>query len=257
MQPIKNYNIFWSLFFMIFVFFGNFLILDLFTGVVVSTFNKEKEILGKNFLLTDNQKKWLEQKKVCMKITPKILIPKVYSPFRQRIRDMVNSKVFEIVVLVCIFLNTTTLAINWYDQTKYVDDILDYINYGFALFFAFEAILKLIAFGAKTYLRDSGNIFDLVIVITSIISSAISLSMQLDFGASTTFIRALRISRVLKFVQKAKQIRVIIDTFTYTLPALTNIGGLLLLFLYIFAITGVFLFSDVKLQGYLEVHANF
>jgi len=82
MQPIENNNIFWSLFSMIFVFFGNFLILDLFTGVVVSTFNKEKEILGKNFLLTENQKKWLEQKKICMKIKPKILIPKVYSPCR-------------------------------------------------------------------------------------------------------------------------------------------------------------------------------
>ena len=153
-QPIKNYNIIWSLFFMVFVFFGNFLILDLFTGVVVSTFNKEKEILGKNFLLTDNQKKWLEQKKVCMKIKPKILIEKVYSPFRQRVRDLVNSKYFEIVVLFCIFLNTITLAINWYDQSKYVDDLLDYINYGFAIFFAFEAIFKLIAFGARTYFRD-------------------------------------------------------------------------------------------------------
>jgi hypothetical protein len=53
-EPIRNFNILWSLFFMVFVFFGNFLILDLFTGVVVSTFNKEKEILGKNFLLTEN-----------------------------------------------------------------------------------------------------------------------------------------------------------------------------------------------------------
>jgi len=35
LQPVLNNNILWSLFFMIFVFFGNFLILDLFTGVVV------------------------------------------------------------------------------------------------------------------------------------------------------------------------------------------------------------------------------
>lgn len=92
-------------------------------------------------------------------------------------RDLVNHKNFEIVVLICIFLNTITLAINWYDQSEYVDDILDYINYGFAIFFAFEALLKLIAYGARTYFRDSGNIFDLVVVITSIISSIISLTM--------------------------------------------------------------------------------
>jgi hypothetical protein len=59
-QPVLNQNVIWSIFFMVFVFFGNFLILDLFTGVVVQTFNREKEILGKNFLLSDNQKKWIE-----------------------------------------------------------------------------------------------------------------------------------------------------------------------------------------------------
>ena len=48
---------------MIFIFFGNFLILNLFTGVVCDTYNNEKEILTKNFLLTENQKKWLEYKK--------------------------------------------------------------------------------------------------------------------------------------------------------------------------------------------------
>jgi len=112
-----------------------------------------------------------------MKITPKILIGKVYSPFRQKVRDLVNHKNFEILVLICIFLNTIILAINWYDQSKYIDDILDYINYGFAIFFAFEALLKLIAFGVRTYLRDSGNVFDIVVVITSIISSIVSLTM--------------------------------------------------------------------------------
>lgn len=59
-QPILNNNLYWSLFFIFFILFGNFLILNLFVGVVVSTFNKEKELLGKNFLLTDNQKKWIE-----------------------------------------------------------------------------------------------------------------------------------------------------------------------------------------------------
>jgi hypothetical protein len=54
MQPMINYNLYWSLFFIMFILFGNFLILNLFVGVVVSTFNKEKKLLGKNFLLTDN-----------------------------------------------------------------------------------------------------------------------------------------------------------------------------------------------------------
>lgn len=41
------------------------------------------------------------------------------------------------------------------------------------------------------------------------------------------------------------------------IPALSNIGGLLLLFLYIFSVLGVFIFAGVKLQDNLDVHANF
>ncbi len=40
-QPKKNYGQSWSLFFIFFIIFGNFLILNLFVGVVVTTFNRE------------------------------------------------------------------------------------------------------------------------------------------------------------------------------------------------------------------------
>ena len=74
MQPIRDNNVYWALFFMVFIFFGNFLILNLFTGVVCDTYNSEKQILSKNYLLSDNQKKWLEYKKQCIGMTPKYVI---------------------------------------------------------------------------------------------------------------------------------------------------------------------------------------
>ena len=43
----------YSLYFIIFMIIGNFFITNLFVGVLVSTYNSEKEHLGKNFLLTD------------------------------------------------------------------------------------------------------------------------------------------------------------------------------------------------------------
>lgn len=110
-----------------------------------------------------------------------------------------------------------------------------------------EAILNIISFGFKAYVRDTGNIFDFLIVILTIVTSIISITMELDFGASTTFIRALRMSRIFKFIQKSKQIKVIFETLIVTIPAITNIGGLLLLLLYMFTVLGVFLFADVKL----------
>jgi len=41
MEPQVNHNLYWAFFFMFFIILGNFLILNLFVGVVVSTFNRE------------------------------------------------------------------------------------------------------------------------------------------------------------------------------------------------------------------------
>jgi Ion transport protein len=94
-------------------------------------------------------------------------------------------------------------------------------------------------------------------VVVSIISSAITIAFGLNFGAATTFIRALRITKIFKYIKESKQFKIIFETLVVTIPALTNIGGLLLLFLYIYSVLGVFLFAEVKLQNTLNIYANF
>lgn len=53
-EPMLKYNTYKALFFIFFMIIGSFFVLNLFVGVVISTFNREKERLGKNFLLTEN-----------------------------------------------------------------------------------------------------------------------------------------------------------------------------------------------------------
>lgn len=44
----------WAFFFISFMIIGSFFILNLFVGIVISTFNREKEKLGRGFLLTQS-----------------------------------------------------------------------------------------------------------------------------------------------------------------------------------------------------------
>ncbi len=46
-------------------------------------------------------------------------------------------------------------------------------------------------------------------------------------------------------------------TFMVSLPALVNIGSLLVLINVIYSILGVYLFADIKLNDELDEHANF
>jgi hypothetical protein len=52
LEPKRDYKIEWVFFFIMFIIFGSLFILNLFVGVVINTFDSEKDKLGKNYLLT-------------------------------------------------------------------------------------------------------------------------------------------------------------------------------------------------------------
>lgn len=64
--------------------------------------------------------------------------------------------------------------------------------------------------------------------------------------------------RLLRVARASKLTRIMIDTFVITFPSILNVGSLLLLIIYVYAILGTQLFAQVQLQdGAFNVHANF
>lgn len=105
----------------------------------------------------------------------------------------------------------------------------------------------MIALGLKNYFINPWNVFDFIVVLMTAMSSFLTIFAQADFGASTTLIRSFRIGRVLRLVSKASFLKRIFNTFIITIPSMGNVGGLLILLLYIFSILGIFLFAEIKL----------
>ena len=56
---------------------GSFFLINLFVGVVISTFNSEQDKIGKNDLLTDKQKEWIDARLLILRSTPS---PKIKAP---------------------------------------------------------------------------------------------------------------------------------------------------------------------------------
>jgi hypothetical protein len=78
-----------ALFFIAYIVVCSFFILNLFVGVVITTYNREKEKLGKNFLLTEGQKKWLEAKLLIIESKPKFFMKRPKSKCREMVYDLV------------------------------------------------------------------------------------------------------------------------------------------------------------------------
>ena len=104
---------------------------------------------------------------------------------------------------------------------------------------------------------DNWNNFDGFIVIGTFIGVLLSNYTNIDVSTSTLVIRAFRIARLLKLGRRLKSLKMILQTFLITLPALVNVSLLLGLLLYIYSILAMFMFSEVKKNYPLDTNLNF
>ena len=170
--PKKDNNIYYVFFFIAFIVIGSQFFINLFVGVVINTFNKQKGKLEKNFLLTEEQKQWIQVQLVAFKAKPIRKAKPSSSRFRNLCIYIADHEKFETFILVCIILNTIVLATTWYGEPEKLSEGLNYFNNVLALIFTIEAIIKIVALKTM-YFYDGWNIFDFIIVVGTIIFFAI------------------------------------------------------------------------------------
>jgi len=254
--PVAKSQPGWAFFFIAFIIVGSFFILNLFVGIVISTFNREKERLGRSFLLTDKQKEWLDIKLLLFRSKPKKVYQSHSNAARKFLYAVQNSPKFDAFIMICIIINTAILMVEWYNQPSYISDITEIINYIFAGIFTVEAIIKISGLG-KHYFKDRWNLFDFIVVLGTAAGIAISHLTTVAVGSSATIIRSFRIFRVFRLIKRARSLKLMFNTLVATLPAMANVGGLLALFLFLYSVLGVNLFASVKLEAPLHDNANF
>lgn len=247
----------WLLFFIFFMIVGCFFFLNLFVGVVISTFNSEHDKLGGNDLLTEKQKEWIELRLLVLRSAPQRRLKEPESKYRAPFFRVMSHPHFENSISVMIVLNTFVLFLKWYEQPEHLDFACDIMNYIFTAIFLTECIIKMVSMTPRLYFKEGWNIFDFVIIWGSLISIFISLNTSLSLRGAISIMRSFRILRLLRLIKRGKSLQLIFNTLVITMHSLANIGALLLLFIYMFAILGMILFGNVMRNNVMNDYINF
>lgn len=238
--PARFNQPFWLFFCFFYVVIAQFFLMNLFVGVVVSTFTTEADLQSGNNLLTDKQKEWIDARVLVLKASP---LKKPQPPnniIRRVIFNIERNKYFNRFILGCIILNTMVLALKWYMQPDWVDRFTELLNYIFVAIFTAEALIKMIALNPLGYLKSSSwNRYDFFILLGSYLGIVLQFFSTLTIKGALTIIRAFRILRIVRLIKSARSLNIIFTTFTVSLPALLNVSGLLLLILYVYSIIGM------------------
>ncbi|XP_039223004.1 sodium channel protein type 5 subunit alpha-like isoform X5 [Crotalus tigris] len=258
-QPVWEYNLYMYLYFVIFIIFGSFFTLNLFIGVIIDNFNQQKKKLGgQDIFMTEEQKKYYNAMKKLGSKKPQKPIPRPLNKYQGFIFDVVLNQAFDVCIMLLICLNMVTMMVETDDQSPEKVNILYRINMVFVAIFTAECIFKMTAL-RHYYFTNGWNIFDFVVVILSIVGSVLSDIIQKYFFSPTLFrvIRLARIGRILRLIRGAKGIRTLLFALMMSLPALFNIGLLLFLVMFIYAIFGMANFAYVKKEYGIDDMFNF
>uniref|UniRef100_A0A663M619 Sodium channel protein n=1 Tax=Athene cunicularia TaxID=194338 RepID=A0A663M619_ATHCN len=258
-QPEWECNLYMYLYFVIFIIFGSFFTLNLFIGVIIDNFNQQKKKLGgQDIFMTEEQKKYYNAMKKLGSKKPQKPIPRPLNKYQGFIFDVVSKQAFDVSIMILICLNMVTMMVETDDQSQEKVNILYKINMLFVAIFTGECIIKMLAL-RHYYFTNGWNIFDFVVVILSIVGTVLSDIIQKYFFSPTLFrvIRLARIGRILRLIRGAKGIRTLLFALMMSLPALFNIGLLLFLVMFIYAIFGMANFAYVKKEHGIDDMFNF
>ncbi|XP_062583302.1 sodium channel protein 1 brain-like isoform X2 [Saccostrea cucullata] len=259
-QPSFENNLYMYLYFVAFIIFGSFFTLNLIIGVIIDNFNalkKKYDGSALDMFLTQGQKNYMNTLKKLGSKKPQKTIKRPKAACQAVFYDVAVSTKFDLCIVIVIFMNMIAMAVDHYKMTEYVSNILDILNILFTTIFTLESVIKIIGL-RHHYFRQPWNVFDFVVVVVSLVSIILEDLLASIFNPTLLRVfRVFRIGRVLRLIKAAKGIRKLLFALIISLPALINIGALLCLIMYIYAIIGMSLFGNMKIELPLDDTVNF
>uniref|UniRef100_A0A8C9ZA93 Voltage-dependent T-type calcium channel subunit alpha-1H n=1 Tax=Sander lucioperca TaxID=283035 RepID=A0A8C9ZA93_SANLU len=166
-------------------------------------------------------------------------------------QSVISHKLFDHVVLVFIFLNCITIALERPEIQLHSKErvFLSVSNYVFTVIFLAEMAIKVVAlgfcFGKQTYLQSSWNVLDGFLVFVSLVDILVSLAYTSGnrILGILRVLRLLRTLRPLRVISRAPGLKLVVETLITSLRPIGNIVLICCAFFIVFGILGVQLFK--------------
>lgn len=163
---------------------------------------------------------------------------------RQWALTLIVHPYFDSVILALVTVSSIALAIDnpLIDPESTLAIGLKRLDMAFAIIFAFEMTVKIVALGLvlhkRAYLRSGWNVLDGVIVITSLVMLAESSSSRHSLK-SLRSLRTFRAFRPLRVISRRPGLKLVVNALIEAIPAVLNVLIICALFYLVFSIFAV------------------
>ena len=243
------------------LFVGNWVLVNLVVGTVLSTYIRQKQVNdGINPFMTADEKQWKEIQALMSLLKPKHRAPEHTSVIRKAILAMVQGAVFDNIVKVVIVLSVVIQMVKTQDQPAQTTVALFWVNTVVAALFWIEAGCKICAYGFHFYFLAGLNQFDFFVCVLSLLRlfldvaagdydvARVRAATDTPSGLLQRVLHAVCVIRAFRLLRFTKGLRQMIKTILLSVTSISNLGALTLLIMIIFSMLGYYLFYNVNLN---------
>ena len=252
-----------AIFSIVWMFIGSFFAMNLFVGVIVEKFNAIKAESDGTATMTQEQLQWVATMKAMAHSAPARANARApTNPLRRSIYQLVTSQLFDACIMSVIAANIFVMACDYWGIEREPSHLNTYnraMDY-FAYVYYAEATLKIIGLGCDGYFSDAWCRFDFTLVCTSTLDMFATELLAEVLPLPPMLLRVLRIVRIvriLRLMKQFKELRNLIVTMIYSFPSLVNVGSLLALIVFMYAVLGVDLFTYLMPQDNINEDRDF
>ncbi|XP_048587004.1 voltage-dependent calcium channel type A subunit alpha-1-like isoform X2 [Nematostella vectensis] len=173
------------------------------------------------------------------------------------IRKSVKSQWFYWTVLICVFLNTISLATEHYNQPIWLDEFQDKAEKVFLAIFTLEMVLKMYSLGFDVYFSSSFNVFDCVVVCSGLVEAVLDAVLDQKINLGLSVLRCVRLLRVFKVTRHWKSLRNLATSLVSSIKSIMSLIFLLFLFILISALLGMQIFGGKFIGETKNPRTNF
>ncbi|XP_060708070.1 sodium channel protein 60E-like [Hemiscyllium ocellatum] len=187
------------------------------------------------------------EKCICCNALKTTFLGKLFLSLRTLMFKVVNNRVFDGSVLFVILLSTMTLTLDdkYLQKDAKVQLALRYLDYFYAFFFNFEMIVKVLGLGLTDYFTNVWTLLDFFLVVVSWLSM---LGNSIQAFKSLRSLRTLRALRPLRAISRWEGMRLVVNALVASIPSISNVMFVCLVFWLIFGIVGVQIFGGTFFQ---------
>ncbi|MEV4534634.1 ion transporter [Asanoa sp. NPDC049518] len=164
--------------------------------------------------------------------------PEDPSPLARRCAAIVDSRVFDVVIVAVIGANAVALGIETYPHLGEFRPLLLGLEWVFRAVFVLEIAIRLGAYGRRPqdFFKHGWNVFDFLVIAAAF--------LPLPGLHDSTALRIVRIARVLRLVRFSPGLRTIVTALLRSLPGVGGFLALALVTLYVYGMAGWLIFGE-------------